>query len=148
MSNSRYLLAISIYSHRSWLFTRSQETHRIFTETVSRCGLHENAQSQVHSLALLIILKDWVSLSIREHTTLSRYSSLTTEYSYANSRHSYGFPRIMAVLGDGKTHFDKDNDFDGQTLDACSVRKSFNLSVALRLSFHRPISVALAWQPS
>ncbi|KZT41876.1 concanavalin A-like lectin/glucanase [Sistotremastrum suecicum HHB10207 ss-3] len=51
---------------------------------------------------------------------------------YANSRHSYGFPRIMAVLGDGKTHFDKDNDFDGQTLDACSanIRRA---SVATKL---------------
>ena len=40
---------------------------------------------------------------------------------YANARHGYSFPRITAMLGDGKTKYDHDNDGDANTLGACSV---------------------------
>ena len=41
---------------------------------------------------------------------------------YSNERHSYGFPRILAVNLDGKTKYDFANDGDSQSLGACSVR--------------------------
>jgi hypothetical protein len=40
---------------------------------------------------------------------------------YANERHSYSFPRIVGVLGDGKTKYDFGNDGDAQAIGACSV---------------------------
>ena len=43
-------------------------------------------------------------------------------YRYANSRHPYSFPRITAMLGDGKTPYDNDNDGENHSLGACSVR--------------------------
>lgn len=41
---------------------------------------------------------------------------------YANERHTYGFPRIVGVLLDGKTQYDWGNDGDSQALGGCSVR--------------------------
>ena len=41
---------------------------------------------------------------------------------YANSRHSYPFPRISAMLGDGETLYDNNKDGDEQSLDGCSIK--------------------------
>lgn len=41
--------------------------------------------------------------------------------SYANSRHTYGFPRIVGMLGDGKTAYDHDSDGDANSIGSCSV---------------------------
>lgn len=41
---------------------------------------------------------------------------------YANSRHSYSFPRISGFLFDGSQSYDFGNDGEGQTLGGCSVR--------------------------
>ncbi|KAI6046428.1 legume-like lectin family-domain-containing protein [Pisolithus marmoratus] len=40
---------------------------------------------------------------------------------YANSRHPYGFPRIVAMLGDGKTEYDQAHDGDANSLGSCSA---------------------------
>lgn len=40
---------------------------------------------------------------------------------YANSRHAYSFPRIVAMLGDGQTGYDHDKDGDANNVGACSV---------------------------
>ena len=40
---------------------------------------------------------------------------------YANSRHSYSFPRIVAMLGDGNKNYDHHNDGDSNSVGACSV---------------------------
>lgn len=40
---------------------------------------------------------------------------------YANTKHTYSWPRITAMNGDGKTKYDHDHDNDGHELAACSV---------------------------
>lgn len=47
--------------------------------------------------------------------------SLTSCTRYANGHHPYSFPRIVGVLGDGKTKYDYANDGDDQAVGACSV---------------------------
>lgn len=44
--------------------------------------------------------------------------------SYANSRHAYQWPRVTAMLGDGKTAYDHDHDNAAHELAACSVSRS------------------------
>ena len=46
---------------------------------------------------------------------------LISEISYSNGRHSYSFPRVTAMLGDGKTPYDIASDGDKDSLGACSV---------------------------
>ena len=46
---------------------------------------------------------------------------LIGEISYSNGRHSYSFPRVTAMLGDGKTPYDTASDGDKDSLGACSV---------------------------
>lgn len=41
---------------------------------------------------------------------------------YANSRHSYTFPRISAMMGDGKKSYDLATDGAVQEFAGCSVR--------------------------
>ncbi|EIN06594.1 concanavalin A-like lectin/glucanase [Punctularia strigosozonata HHB-11173 SS5] len=55
---------------------------------------------------------------------------------YANSRHSYSFPRIMAIKGDGKTNYDLGNDGDSQSLGACSanVRRT-NVATKAKITY-------------
>ena len=40
---------------------------------------------------------------------------------YANARHEYAFPRIVGILGDGKTKYNYGSDGDEQAIGACSV---------------------------
>ena len=40
---------------------------------------------------------------------------------YANSRHSYAFPRVSGVILDGKTPYDYANDGDSQSIGGCSA---------------------------
>lgn len=40
---------------------------------------------------------------------------------YANTRHSYSFPRIMAMIGDGRTEYDLGADGEKNSAGACSV---------------------------
>ncbi|GAA5857235.1 hypothetical protein JCM8547_009390 [Rhodosporidiobolus lusitaniae] len=40
---------------------------------------------------------------------------------YANSRHAYSFPRIYAILNDGKKSYEVGRDGQGQEIGACSI---------------------------
>ncbi|KAG9312132.1 legume-like lectin family-domain-containing protein [Chiua virens] len=55
---------------------------------------------------------------------------------YANSRHAFGFPRVVAMLGDGKTAYDQDNDGEANSIGACSanVRRT-NVITKLRITY-------------
>ncbi|KAF8678963.1 Legume-like lectin family, partial [Rhizoctonia solani] len=57
---------------------------------------------------------------------------------YANSRHTYAFPRIMGMLGDGKTVYDVGNDGASNELAACSanVRKT-DIATKLKLTYFK-----------
>lgn len=48
---------------------------------------------------------------------------------YANSRHAYSWPRITAMMGDGKTKYDHDHDNEANEIAGCSV--SFPLTSPL-----------------
>jgi hypothetical protein len=45
---------------------------------------------------------------------------------YANSRHAYQWPRVTAMMGDGKTTYDHDHDNAANELAACSVSRVFH----------------------
>lgn len=40
---------------------------------------------------------------------------------YANSRHTYSFPRIYAIMNDGTKQYDVGGDGEGQEIGSCSV---------------------------
>ena len=52
---------------------------------------------------------------------------------YKNNRPGVTFPYVMAMLGDGKTSYDKDTDGKDQELAGCSV--SIQSTTWLRISF-------------
>jgi mannose-binding lectin 2 len=55
---------------------------------------------------------------------------------YANERHSYSFPRIVGVLGDGKTKYDFGNDGDAQAIGACSANfRRTNVATKLKVTY-------------
>jgi len=55
---------------------------------------------------------------------------------YANERHSYGFPRVLAVNLDGHTKYDLGNDGDSQALGACSVNfRRTNVATKFKLTY-------------
>lgn len=69
--------------------------------------------------------------------------------SYSNGKHSYAFPRVMAMLGDGKTKYDQANDGDVNSIAACSVWPEFMTCVlAIYAMYHRPEFVRPTLQPN
>ncbi|EPQ55311.1 hypothetical protein GLOTRDRAFT_76675 [Gloeophyllum trabeum ATCC 11539] len=57
---------------------------------------------------------------------------------YANARHSYSFPRIVAMLGDGKTEYDHDNDGESTNIGACSASyRLTNIVPRLRITYFK-----------
>ncbi|KAH0588665.1 hypothetical protein H2248_004479 [Termitomyces sp. 'cryptogamus'] len=55
---------------------------------------------------------------------------------YANGRHSYSFPHITAMLGDGKTPYDQDNDGDANSIGACSANfRRTNVATKLKVAY-------------
>jgi len=55
---------------------------------------------------------------------------------YANARHEYAFPRIVAILGDGKTKYDFGNDGDEQAIGSCSANfRRTNVATKLKLTY-------------
>jgi len=55
---------------------------------------------------------------------------------YANSRHTYSFPRVSGMIGDGQISFDFGNDGDGQILGACSANfRRTNVVTKLKVSY-------------
>ncbi|KZT22503.1 hypothetical protein NEOLEDRAFT_1119579 [Neolentinus lepideus HHB14362 ss-1] len=57
---------------------------------------------------------------------------------YPNARHSYSFPRVVAMMGDGKTEYDHDNDGDSTSIGACSLSfRRTNVATKLRLTYFK-----------
>ncbi|KAI0919098.1 hypothetical protein AcW1_003439 [Taiwanofungus camphoratus] len=57
---------------------------------------------------------------------------------YANSRHPYSFPRIVGMLGDGKTSYDQAGDGEKTNIGACSANyRRTNVATKLRVSYVR-----------
>jgi len=55
---------------------------------------------------------------------------------YANSRHSYSFPRVVGMLGDGKTSYDVGNDGDSTQIGACSANyRRTNVATKLKITY-------------
>ncbi|KAI0687102.1 concanavalin A-like lectin/glucanase [Cytidiella melzeri] len=55
---------------------------------------------------------------------------------YANSRHSYSFPRVVGMMGDGKTSYDHANDGDGTSIGACSANyRRTNVATKLKITY-------------
>lgn len=73
--------------------------------------------------------KDWVSSLIRTCFSTQKMTRGAQDVaSYSNAKHSFAFPRIMAMLGDSKTKYDQANDGKANSIGACSVwRISTNL---------------------
>ncbi|GAA5896686.1 Uip5p [Sporobolomyces salmoneus] len=57
---------------------------------------------------------------------------------YANSRHAYSFPRIYAILNDGKKAYDSGKDGQGQEIGACSLDfRRTDVAAKARLTYFR-----------
>ncbi|KIM30477.1 hypothetical protein M408DRAFT_328060 [Serendipita vermifera MAFF 305830] len=57
---------------------------------------------------------------------------------YANSHHTYAFPRVMAMLGDGKTEYDLGNDGKANSIAACSAKvRRTDITTKLRMTYFR-----------
>ncbi|KAI0338377.1 concanavalin A-like lectin/glucanase [Trametopsis cervina] len=55
---------------------------------------------------------------------------------YANSRHSYSFPRLVGMLGDGKTSYDHDSDGDTTTIGGCSANyRRTNVATKVKITY-------------
>ncbi|KAG1824354.1 concanavalin A-like lectin/glucanase domain-containing protein [Suillus subaureus] len=55
---------------------------------------------------------------------------------YANSRHPYGFPRVMAMLGDGQTPYDQAHDGEANSLGSCSANfRRTNVITKLKITY-------------
>ncbi|THH18688.1 hypothetical protein EW146_g2351 [Bondarzewia mesenterica] len=55
---------------------------------------------------------------------------------YANARHGYSFPRVVAMLGDGQTSYDQANDGDGTKIGACSANyRRTNVATKLKVTY-------------
>ncbi|KAF8554927.1 hypothetical protein OG21DRAFT_1439471 [Imleria badia] len=55
---------------------------------------------------------------------------------YANSRHTYGFPRIVGMLGDGKTAYDQAHDGEANSIGGCSANaRRTNVVTKLKLTY-------------
>ena len=79
------------------------------------CLVGSNKPSQTN-------LRGWVYSLTRMYCSFSYLSTSSRKtYRYANGRHAYSFPRIVAMMGDGKTSYDHDDDGDKNSMAACSV---------------------------
>ncbi|KAG6910435.1 hypothetical protein DXG01_010790 [Tephrocybe rancida] len=55
---------------------------------------------------------------------------------YANGRHSYSFPHITAMLGDGNTVYDKATDGDTNSIGSCSANfRRTNVATKLKVTY-------------
>ncbi|KAG5646204.1 hypothetical protein DXG03_004030 [Asterophora parasitica] len=55
---------------------------------------------------------------------------------YSNGRHSYSFPRINAMLGDGKTSYDVGTDGDATSIGGCSANyRRTNVATKLKITY-------------
>ncbi|KAG8911982.1 hypothetical protein FRC01_005364 [Tulasnella sp. 417] len=68
---------------------------------------------------------------------------------YANSRHSYSFPRIMAMVGDGRTSYDLGSDGDKNSAGACSAsirRNDIKTMIRIRYKKDKGLEVLLQYK--
>lgn len=55
---------------------------------------------------------------------------------YANSRHTYSFPRVVGMIGDGKTQYDQANDGEANKVGACSANfRRTNVATKLKITY-------------
>jgi lectin, mannose-binding 2 len=72
------------------------------------------------------------------HISLHQALPLTLSSSsrYANSRHSYSFPRLVGMLGDAKTSYDHANDGEGTNIGACSANyRRTNVATKVKITY-------------
>ncbi|KIM82469.1 hypothetical protein PILCRDRAFT_820328 [Piloderma croceum F 1598] len=61
---------------------------------------------------------------------------------YANSRHSYAFPRITGMLGDGTKEYDQVNDGEANSIGACSANyRKTNVATKLKITYVKDTSL-------
>jgi mannose-binding lectin 2 len=71
-------------------------------------------------------------------TVIFHIALLTCDASYANSRHPYGFPRILAMMGDGQTPYDQGHDGEANSLGSCQAAfRRTNVITKLKITFMR-----------
>ena len=57
---------------------------------------------------------------------------------YANTRHSYSFPRIIGMMGDGHIMYDQANDGEATQIGSCSVNvRRTNVATKLKVTYIR-----------
>ncbi|KAJ3534261.1 hypothetical protein NM688_g7163 [Phlebia brevispora] len=55
---------------------------------------------------------------------------------YANARHGFAFPRVVGMLGDGKTAYDQAHDGEKNKIGACSANfRRTNVATKLRITY-------------
>jgi mannose-binding lectin 2 len=55
---------------------------------------------------------------------------------YANSRHAYTFPRVVGMLGDGKTEYDHAHDGENTNIGGCSANyRQTNVATKLKITY-------------
>lgn len=69
---------------------------------------------------------------------------------YANSKHAYTFPRVSAMLGDGKTSYDHDRDNEGSEIGGCSenFRRRGDVPTKARLIYVKGRALQVCPSPS
>ena len=66
---------------------------------------------------------------------------------YANSRHTYSFPRVVGMLGDGKTSYDQANDGEGTHIGACSANyRRTNVATKAKITYIKDAYLNLQMQ--
>ena len=62
--------------------------------------------------------------------------TFSCDTSYANSRHPYGFPRVLAMLGDGQTTYDQAHDGHANSLGSCQANfRRTNVITKLKITY-------------
>jgi hypothetical protein len=97
----------------------------VLRHAINRCGndspcvvLKHPPQTSLTALVYLLTrLCSFVGCVFTAEVDIEDYTSR-----FANEHHSYSFPRIMAVIGDGNTEYDVGKDGANQEAGACSVR--------------------------
>ena len=120
------------------LTTRLTGKHIIYSVTDSQYGSRRTEQRAGQSLAVLVcplahfLIIEWradlfqITSPVLDCFLIRKFTGQTPNYagptiSYANSKHTYSWPRISAMSGDGKTQYDHDHDNESHELAGCSV---------------------------
>ena len=103
---------------------RFLEITTIFSAMVSLSGSRRSVRSQgLYSGASVSRMTLFLAIWHCSRPSLDKFEGLGVFLdTYANSRHPYAFPRVTAMLGDGKTSYDQDHDGEANSIGACSVR--------------------------